>query len=456
MVKSLWAQWSRLVLKDELLCRMWEVEESNNTTYQIVMPLSQRRFILQQMHDSKTSGHLGVTKTLNKIRQAYYWPGLQSDVRSYVAGCDLCARRKAPLKTKRGPMQPLQVGYPMERIATDILGEFPVTDKGNRYILVVSDYFTKWTEAFPMPNMEAQTVARLIVEEVICRFGVPVLIHSDQGRQYESLLFREVCHHLQIRKTRTTPYHPQSDGMVERFNKTLATMLSNYVDDNHRDWDECIPFVMMAYRASQHESTGFTPNMLMLGRESTTPLDIVYDMPSSWKQVPKHDWVWVLLDRMERAHHLVRRHSEGAILRQKHYHDMKMSYEQFKSGDSVYVYFPQRKTGCSPKLTSYWRGPFQVLAKISEVLYKVNCGRNGKEQIVHCDRMKACKAQVLRGEDIEPESSDYAKVEVNVEEQDDDFGSSYKKVEVTDELVAGSRPRRERRTPTWLQDYVQD
>lgn len=105
MGKSLWAQWSRLALKDELLCRMWEVEESNNTTYQIVMPLSRQRFILQQMHDSKTSGHLGVTKTLNKIRQAYYWPGLQSDVRSYVAGCDLCARRKAQLITKRGPMQ---------------------------------------------------------------------------------------------------------------------------------------------------------------------------------------------------------------------------------------------------------------------------------------------------------------------------------------------------------------
>ena len=224
----------------------------------------------------KTSGHLGVTKTLNKVRQNYFWPGLQSDVRSYVAECDLCARRKTQLKTKRGPMQTMQVGYPMERIATDILGEFPVTDKGNRYILVVSDYFTKWTEAFPMPNMEAQTVAKLIVEEVICRFGVPVSIHSDQGRQYESLLFSEVCKHLQIRKTRTTPYHPQSDGMVERFNKTLAAMLSNYVNDNHRDWDESIPFVMMAYRASQHESTGFTPNMLMLGRESTTPLDIVY------------------------------------------------------------------------------------------------------------------------------------------------------------------------------------
>nr|XP_022300726.1 uncharacterized protein LOC111108932 [Crassostrea virginica] len=212
---------------------------------------------------------------------------LQSDVRSYVAGCDLCARRKAPLKTKRGPMQPMEVGYPMERIATDILEEFLVTGKGNRYILVVSDYFYKWSEAIPMPNMEAKTVAKLVVEEVICRFGVPVSIHSDQGRQYESLLFSEV---------------------------------------------------------------------------------------------PKNNLVWIMLDRMERAHNLVRRHSEDAILRKKHHHDMKMSYEHFTAADLVYVYFPQRKTGCSAKLTSYWLGPFQVVANVSEVLNKVNCGRNGKKQ----------------------------------------------------------------------------
>ena len=102
-----------------------------------------------------------------------------------------------------------------------------------------------------MTNMETQTVAKLLVKEVICRFGVPVSIHSDQGRQYESLLLSKVCKHLEIRKTRTTPHYPQSDGMVGRFNKTLAAMLTNYVNDNHRDWDERIPFVM-AYRASQH------------------------------------------------------------------------------------------------------------------------------------------------------------------------------------------------------------
>jgi transposase InsO family protein len=172
-------------------------------------------------------------------------------------------------------MQPLQVGSPLQRITTDILDEFPETENGNRYVIVISDYFNKWTETFPMRNMEAQTVARNITNEDICRFGCPETIHSDQGRQYESLLFDEVCRLLEIQKTRTTPYHLQSNGMMKRFNKTLATMLSASVNENHLDWDESIPYVMKAYRASQHESTDFSPNMLILGREVTTPLDIM-------------------------------------------------------------------------------------------------------------------------------------------------------------------------------------
>ncbi len=100
----------------------------------------------------------------------------------------------------------------MERIALDILGELPMTENGNKYILVISDYFTKWTESFPMQNMEARTCARILVEEVVSRFGVPYRIHSDQGRQFEGNVFREMCLLLQVEKTRTTPYHPQSDG----------------------------------------------------------------------------------------------------------------------------------------------------------------------------------------------------------------------------------------------------
>ena len=462
-VKSLWAQWNRLRIKDDLLCRIWESDDKRDVSHQIVVPLTERRTILNYSHDAKVSGHLGVSKTISKIRQSYYWPGLQGDVRSYIAGCDICARRKSPVKTKRAPMQTVQVGYPMERIATDILGELPETKYGNKYILVVSDYFSKWTEAFPMPNMEAKTVASLIVNEVICRFGVPHIIHSDQGRQYESKLFSEVCSLLQIRKTRTTPYHPQSDGMVERYNKTLMTMISAYVSENHRDWDEHIPYVMMAYRATEHESTGYSPNMLMLGRETSTPLDIIYEMPSAWKNVPQNEWAWVLRERMERAHTLVRENSEGATRRQKQYYDMKMSYESFREGDLVYVYFPQKKVGCSSKLTSFWRGPFNVLKRLSEVLYKVNCGRDRGEQVIHCDRMKACKRQTLRNEssenDEERENTDdpspcYEDESSQAKCEDVDLKSS--QLETVEDLAPVGRSKSERRSPGWLDDYVRD
>ena len=349
-VRSLWSQFDSLEINESLLCRRLKPTELNKGTYQIIVPYSERRRILEYCHDQKFSAHLGIHKTLAKVRQRYYWPGLQSDVRSYVTGCGQCNKRKRPQKTKRAPMQLYETSCPMDRIATDILGELPETESGNKYILVVSDYFTKWTESFPMPNMEASTVAKIIVEEFIVRFGVPSYVHSDQGRQYESRLFQEVCDILHIKKTRTTPYHPQSDGMVERFNHTLVTMLSAYVSEHQRDWDMHLPYVMMAYRSAEHETTGQTPNFLMLGREVATPLDIMYEMPNSVKQIPANMWAWEMKEKMENAHNLVRANSQAEMRRQKTYHDIKLSWQNFEKGDEVYVYFPLRKTGCTAKL----------------------------------------------------------------------------------------------------------
>ena len=146
------------------------------------------------------------------------------------------------------------------------MGPFHCTHSGKKYILIVADYFSKWVEAFPMPNQEACTVAKLLVKEVVCRFGVPLLIHSDQGRNFESAVFTEMCQLLGIQKTRTTAHHPQSDGMVERFNRTIKDQLAKFVDYHHqRDWDEHIPYLMLAYRSAIHESTGCTPAKLCLG-----------------------------------------------------------------------------------------------------------------------------------------------------------------------------------------------
>ena len=202
----------------------------------------------------------------------------------------------------------------------------------------------------------------------------------------------------------------------------------------------------------------------MLGRETATPLDILYEMPDSWKKLPRHEWVWILKDRMEKAHAVVRDYSEQSIKRQKHYHDMKMSFERFKVGDKVYVFFPQKKVGCSSKLTSFWRGPFDVMAKLSEVLYRVNCGGNGKDQVIHCDRMKVCKKQLLRGEvdgdggTQSPEGHEsVGKAEQNCQaEIADMLGYKDKGLETVEDLAGGSENKRVRRPPAWLKDFVRD
>ena len=133
------------------------------------------------------------------------------------------------------------------------------TPEGFRYILVIADYFSKWTEAFPMKNKCADTVGDILVENIILRFGMPLVIHSDQGREFENGLMKSLCTLLGCTKTRTAPYHPESDGMIERFNRTCLMMSSMFVNDRRDNWNELLPFVMHAYRTSIHESTGYSP-----------------------------------------------------------------------------------------------------------------------------------------------------------------------------------------------------
>ena len=155
----------------------------------------------------------------------------------------------------------------MDRVATDIVGPFPVTKNGNRYIVVIGDYFTKWMEAYAIPDFSAGTVAKKIVFEFFSRFGIPLDLHTDQGRNYESQLFSELCRLLEINKTRSSPYHPSSNGMIERFNATLLNMIAIHVDKHQRNWDENLALLTSAYRTCTHDSTGYSPNMLMLGRD---------------------------------------------------------------------------------------------------------------------------------------------------------------------------------------------
>jgi hypothetical protein len=210
---------------------------------------------------------LGVNKTLSKVRQRYYWVHARNDIGRWCQMCDICAASRGPQTRHRGQMHQYNVGAPFERIAIDGAAPFPWSDRGNRYLLIAMDYFTKWPEVYAIPNQEASTVAEVLVNNFFCRFRIPRELHSDEGRNFESRLLQEVLQCLGVSKTRTTPLHPQLDGMVERYIKTIEEHLRKVVAQHQRDWNERLPLFLLAYRAASHDTTGLTPSSLVFGRE---------------------------------------------------------------------------------------------------------------------------------------------------------------------------------------------
>jgi len=458
--KKYGAQWSLLVVRDGVLFRKWESDRGDEVVWKLVLPDSLKTEVLKQLHDSRATGHLGFRKTTERVKARFYSCGLRRDVESWCVRCDLCASRKKPSKTPRAPMKSYNVGAPMERIAIDVMGPLPATDRDNKYILVISDYFTKWTESYPMPNQEAETVANVVVREFISRFGVPRQLHTDQGRNFESKLFQEMCRIMEIDKTRTTPLQPQSDGMVERFNRTLEAMLSKFVDGDQKNWDLYLPLLMMAYRSSVHESTGFSPNEMMLGREVLLPLDLVIGQaePTGSSTTEYADR---LGEQMERIHQFACQHLKLSSDHQRRNYDHRpVNQHRYNRGDAVWLYSPQKKKGICPKLMRYFDGPYLVIKRMSDVLYRVQKGPKSKPKVVHHDRLKAYHG---------PNVPDWLECcEVSVPEESEHPGASTQAPVSPQSVVVGSvnppntasvpapavrRPRREVRPPVRMRDY---
>ncbi len=228
-LKYYWYRWETLVVQKGVLYRKWENDYGTEVELQFVVPQKLRPVIMTQMHDSVTAGHLGVKKTLHKIRRRFFWYALRKDVENWCRECSICAARKTPSKKPRAPMKQYNSGARWERIAIDFLGPLGRTANGNNYLMVVGCYFTKWTEAIPIKHLGAEHVATELIDKVFQRMGVPLLIHTDQGRTFESQLFQELCKLFDITKTRTTSGRPCSDGMIERANRTILNMLAAFV-----------------------------------------------------------------------------------------------------------------------------------------------------------------------------------------------------------------------------------
>ena len=346
---------------------------------------------MKYFHDQRTAGHLGVAKIFSKLcRSDFYWPSMRQTSRRWVQNCQMCQKRKQPSRTKPAEMVHYQVGAPLERIAVDILGPLPVSDRRNKFIMVVGDYFTRWTECYPIPNPQAPTVATKLVEEFVARFGVPLELHSDQGRDFESAVFGEMCSLLGVTKTRTTPYHPRSDGMIERFNRTIENMLSLWVSKSQTDWDQHLALLTMAYRSSEHASTGETPNAMMLGREVTMPIDLLVGSRTQDEPEPTTVYAQRLQDKLHIAHEVVRETLGKCMRSQKKQYDRNVKKVMYSEGAVVWLHKKHREKGRSPKLTLHWTGPYVIVNKISDVVYRIQRSPRATPLVVHADRLKPC------------------------------------------------------------------
>lgn len=392
-IKAYWHIWQLLLIEDDIL----KYKQTNYRGEQmklIVLPKKLVSLAIEQLHNSVTGGHLGQRKTLSKVKTRFFWNRRSADVNQWCIECHVCAARKGPHRKTVGRLNPSQIGVPFERMAVDVLGPLPLTISGNRYIVICMDYFTKWPEAFALPNQKTEEVATALVNEVFCRFGVPFALHSDQGRNFESEVFQKTMEILGIEKTRTTPLRPQSDGMVERFNRTVLDYLAKFVDRNQRNWDELLPLALLAYRSAEHEVTKFSPALLTFGRELRLPIDLVYQYPSTAIS-DESSYLKKLQQSLEEIHDMARQHLKLSSEATKCRYDMRSHPQTFSDGEQVWFYSPTRKKGYCPKLQTDWIGPAKVVEKISDLVYRIQLPGKKANKVIHVNRLAKYRKTAL-------------------------------------------------------------
>ena len=364
-----------------------------NTTWLLVIPTGLREEIFQACHDDPTSGHLGYSRTLARIREKYYWPKLPKSVHQYTRSCHECQRRKKPPTRPAGLLQPIAPPTaPFQQIGMDLLGPFPPSTQGNRWIIVATDYLTRYAETKALPSGTAVEVAKFFVESIVLRHGAPQVLITDRGSSFMAQLTQEVLRLSHTDHRRTTAYHPQTNGLTERLNKTIADMISMYVDVEHKTWDEVLPYVTFAYNTAVQETTGVTPFQLVHGRKVTTMLDAMLPHDPSDDST---DDAQLVSQRAEEVRQLARLRIQAQQRVDAGRYNLRRRDVEFQPGDRVWVWTPIRRRGLSEKLLKRYFGPYKVIRRLGDLNYEVlpdgtrpSGRRQPRPEVVHVVRLK--------------------------------------------------------------------
>ena len=300
--------------------------------------------LMYLFHDHQISAHFGIQTTYEKIKERYYWKGMLKDIETYIKSCDQCQRRGKPIG--KHELNPIETKEPFYQIGIDLVGPLPQTQKENKYIAVAIDYFTKWPEAKAIPNATAKEVSKFIFEEIICRHGCPQKILTDRGSHFNNQLIKELTEKFKIKHGFSTPYHPKTNGLVERFNKTLCEALAKLSKEQDQ-WDENIPSTLFAYRTRKQESTKIEPFYLTYGRKARLPTDEDHNI----KSINLINRIDQLINHLPNERYQAKENIKESQEKQKEQHDKRYKKKQnFKIGEKVLYYNAAKEKQWTGKL----------------------------------------------------------------------------------------------------------
>jgi transposase InsO family protein len=406
-----------------------EFSNKSSEIYRVVVPPSIRSKIITAFHSIPTAGHLGIKKTMDRLCKRFYWPNMFIDVKSFLAGCLPCQKKRFSRPRKQGKMRLFQSLYPFHTVQMDILGPFVRTPRNKAFTLVIIDRFTHYITLASLTSMTSQECAEKFHVHIICNHGVPKRLLTDRGAAFTSKMFKYLNKRLGIEKIFTLSYTPTTNGLCERVNRYIKSALYACIEKDETSWDLFLPDIAFAYNTSILDSIKTYPFSLVYGRESILPTDVLMSKEEDFVK----DESTYHIHNTRRLHDAFQKAIEAQAaynqtMKQKY--DSKQKDTEFSVGDLVLLYTPKFEEG-SRKLQSVYSGPFKVIEKVNDLNYRIKNPHSNKEQRVNIRRIILYNPP--REDDIVDKNMTPEKVEKTISKND--LVKEQQKTEPTPEII---------------------
>ena len=382
-VKLLMREWNNLRIENGILKR------KKGTFDQLVVPRKFHQIVFRELHEEMS--HLGSERVIQLAREHFYWPRMVEDITHYVTKVCNCLKQRKPQRPQRAPLKSIVTTMPFELISIDYM-HLEKSSGGCEYILVVMDHFTRFAQAYPTTNKSGTTAAKKIFNDFILRYGFPSRIHHDQGAEFENNLFKELEKLCGITHSRTTPYHPEGNGQVERFNRTLLNMLRTLPEERKSQWSNYVNKVVHAYNCTRNEATGYSPFYLLFGRSPRLPIDLIFNIERTKETTNHLEFVNKWKSAMQEAYSLAAKNANKSTARGRNQHDKKATFTKLLPGDRILVRNVTERGGPG-KLRSFWEKTVYRVTKQhgdSPVYEVVPESGNGRTRVLHRNMLLPC------------------------------------------------------------------